>query len=204
MARPLAITLGAMLGVVLLCGCGSSSNQTAKQARIKAALRKLERELAAEKRAPLSHVTHGEDLLGVLTLFYEPAPPGVSKAEWHAALGHDRRIHQLEMEASVTSTGKATAIELATPAAVVRAGGQQLTEFEAGKRAVAQSGCLACHKIGANGNAGPGPDLTEVADRLPKQAIERTLIHPVAPMPSFKNLPPAKFHAIVAFLSELR
>jgi len=204
MARSHAVTLVALLGVVLLCGCGSSSNQTAKQARIETALRKLERELAAEKRAPLLHVTHGDDLLGVLTLFSEPAPPGVNKAEWQAALGHDRRIHQLEMEASVTPTGKATAIELATPAAVVRAGGQRLTEFEAGKRAVAQSGCLACHKIGANGNDGPGPDLTEVGGRLPPLAIARTLINPTAPMPSFKNLPPAKFHAIVAFLSELK
>ena len=29
-----------------------------------------------------------------------------------------------------------------------------------GKLVVAQSGCLACHKIGENGNGGPGPDLT--------------------------------------------
>ena len=27
-----------------------------------------------------------------------------------------------------------------------------------GKLVVAQSGCLACHKIGENGNDGPGPD----------------------------------------------
>src|SRR5258708_3182259 len=65
----------AALGLLVASvGCGSSSNQTAKQARIKAALRKLVRELTAEKRAPLLHVTHGEDLLGVLTLFSEPAP----------------------------------------------------------------------------------------------------------------------------------
>ena len=36
-----------------------------------------------------------------------------------------------------------------------------------GKLVVGQSGCLACHKIGENGNAGPGPPLTEIAARLP-------------------------------------
>jgi len=39
----------------------------------------------------------------------------------------------------------------------VQAGGAQLAEYEAGKKVVAQSGCLACHKIGENGNAGPRP-----------------------------------------------
>ena len=34
-------------------------------------------------------------------------------------------------------------------------------QYEPGKLVVAQSGCLACHKIGHNGNDGPGPDLTE-------------------------------------------
>ena len=65
-----------------------------------------------------------------------------------------------------------------------------LAEYEAGKKVVAQSGCEACHKIGDNGNAGPGPELTHIASRLPRQAIARTLVNPTAPMPSFKNLPP--------------
>ena len=66
---------------------------------------------------------------------------------------------------------------------------------------MAQSGCLACHKIGENGNDGPGPQLTEIGARLPAQAIARTLINPTAPMPSFKSLqqqPPEKFNALVA------
>src|ERR1700681_2736361 len=58
------------------------------------------------------------------------------------------------------NAGSPTAIELATPKAVLAAGGQTLSEYEAGKDVVAQTGCLACHKIGDNGNAGPGPDLT--------------------------------------------
>ena len=77
-------------------------------------------------------------------------------------------------------------------------------QYEAGKLVVAQSGCEACHKIGDNGNAGPGPNLTHIASRIPRQAIARTLVNPTAPMPSFKNLPPAKFQAIVNFLSQLK
>ena len=100
--------------------------------------------------------------------------------------------------------GSPTAIELATPASVKQAGGTTLQEFEAGKLVVAQSGCLACHKIGENGNAGPGPNLTHIASRLKSQGIARTLVNPTAPMPSFKELPPQKFKSVVAFLSLLK
>ncbi len=105
---------------------------------------------------------------------------------------------------SGANAGSPTAIEFATPAAVVEAGGTTRAQYEAGKLVVAQSGCEACHKIGDNGNAGPGPDLTHIASRIPRQAIARTLVNPTAPMPSFKNLPPAKFQAIVNFLSQLK
>jgi menaquinol-cytochrome c reductase cytochrome b/c subunit len=76
--------------------------------------------------------------------------------------------------------------------------------FESGKLVVAQSGCLACHKIGENGNDGPGPQLTHVAKDLPEAAIAQTLLNPTAPMPSFKNLPPEKFKALTAFLGQLK
>jgi menaquinol-cytochrome c reductase cytochrome b/c subunit len=36
-------------------------------------------------------------------------------------------------------------------------------QYEAGKEIAAGSGCLACHKIGENGNNGPGPELTHIA-----------------------------------------
>src|ERR671937_1139721 len=51
-------------------------------------------------------------------------------------------------------------------------------QYERGKDVAAASGCLACHKIGDNGNNGPGPPLTKVGARLPRQAIARTLINP--------------------------
>src|SRR5690349_16918756 len=38
-------------------------------------------------------------------------------------------------------------------------------EYEAGKLVAAQSGCLACHQFGENGNNGPGPKLTEIGAR---------------------------------------
>ena len=79
-----------------------------------------------------------------------------------------------------------------------------VAQFNEGRRVVVQSGCEACHKIGDDGNNGPGPELTHVADRLPRQAIARTLVNPTAPMPSFQNLPPKKFTAVVYFLSQLR
>ncbi len=102
------------------------------------------------------------------------------------------------------NAGSPTVIEMATPTAVTQAGGTTLAEYEAGKLVVASQGCLGCHKIGDNGNDGPGPNLTHVASRLPRQGIARTLVNPTAPMPSFKNLPPQKFKAAVEFLSQLK
>jgi quinol-cytochrome oxidoreductase complex cytochrome b subunit len=76
-------------------------------------------------------------------------------------------------------------------------------KYEAGKLVMAQSGCLACHKVGENGNDGPGPHLTEIADKLPKPAIRQTLENPTAPMPSYRNLPENKKAALVDFLAQL-
>jgi ubiquinol-cytochrome c reductase cytochrome b subunit/menaquinol-cytochrome c reductase cytochrome b/c subunit len=68
----------------------------------------------------------------------------------------------------------------------------------------AESGCLACHRIGTHGNRGPGPDLTYAGSELSRQAIERALNDPTQPMPSFSHLPKAKFAALVVFLSLLQ
>jgi menaquinol-cytochrome c reductase cytochrome b/c subunit len=77
-------------------------------------------------------------------------------------------------------------------------------QYEPGKLVAAQSGCLACHKIGENGNDGPGPDLSDIANKLPKAAILRTLENPTAPMPSYRSLDPEKKAALVDFLAQLR
>jgi menaquinol-cytochrome c reductase cytochrome b/c subunit len=77
-------------------------------------------------------------------------------------------------------------------------------QYEAGKLVVAQSGCLACHKIGENGNDGPGPELTDIAAKLPQDAIRRTLDNPTAPMPSYANMDEEKKTALVEFLGQLK
>lgn len=105
---------------------------------------------------------------------------------------------------SGASTGSPYAVEMPTPKRIVEAGGKELAEFEAGRKVVAQSGCLACHELGENGNNGPGPVLTEIGARIPRQGIARTLVNPTAPMPSFKYMPAKKFEAIVDFLSQLK
>ena len=76
-------------------------------------------------------------------------------------------------------------------------------KYEPGKLVAAQSGCLACHKIGENGNDGPGPELTDIGDKLLPGAIQRTLENPTAPMPSYRGLPEEKKTALVDFLSQL-
>jgi menaquinol-cytochrome c reductase cytochrome b/c subunit len=67
-----------------------------------------------------------------------------------------------------------------------------------------QSGCGACHRFGEAGNAGPGPELSKIGARLPPDAIARTLRSPTAPMPSYRDLPPDKFKALVDYLAGLR
>jgi menaquinol-cytochrome c reductase cytochrome b/c subunit len=77
-------------------------------------------------------------------------------------------------------------------------------QYEPGKLVAAQSGCLACHKIGENGNDGPGPELTNIGNVLAPPAIERTLENPTPPMPSYRDLPAEKKEALVAFLGQLK
>jgi len=93
---------------------------------------------------------------------------------------------------------------ITAPPAVVALGGKATAEFYFGRTVLAQSGCEGCHRIGGNGNDGPGPNLTAIGARLPALAIARTLVNPTAPMPSFASLPRKEFTAIVAFLSGLK
>jgi len=80
------------------------------------------------------------------------------------------------------------------------------SKYEDGKAVVAAAGCLACHKIGENGNT-LGPNLTEIGDRLGRDAIARTLVNPTAPMPSYANLreeKPEQFEQMVTFVASLK
>ena len=80
---------------------------------------------------------------------------------------------------------------------------QVAPQYEAGKQVVAQSGCLACHKLGENGNHGPGPDLTHIAQNIPRAAIIRSVEIGPGVMPSYRDLPPKKINQLADFLSSL-
>jgi menaquinol-cytochrome c reductase cytochrome b/c subunit len=77
-------------------------------------------------------------------------------------------------------------------------------EYEAGKEVAAQSGCLACHLFEHNGNAGPGPDLTHIGEKVPRAAIARSLEVGPGIMPSYADLPPAKKRDLIDFLASLQ
>jgi hypothetical protein len=94
--------------------------------------------------------------------------------------------------------------ELPTPTAVQRAGNRERREFAAGGTVFAQSGCLACHKIGDTGNPGPGQSLTHIGAQLSSPQIEHALLSPRQPMPSFRHLPARKLHDLIRFLTLMR
>jgi hypothetical protein len=154
------------------------------------------------------------------TAVYEPKrfPPYIERSEYFKAFGVGTLFVEVDLirgrVAGATpsppevehpeSIGGSTTIPIEPPSAVTRGGGRQLAEFYFGRAVTAQSGCLACHRIGETGNEGPGPDLTQVGAKLPARAIERAIVHPTAPMPSFRHLPKAELTAVVTFLSLLR
>jgi len=78
--------------------------------------------------------------------------------------------------------------------------------MEKGKAVAATSGCLGCHKIGENGNT-LGPNLTEIGDKLGRDAIARTLVNPTSPMPPYNQLRddnPEQFDQLVDYIASLR
>ena len=91
--------------------------------------------------------------------------------------------------------GAPTEIELATK-----------PQYKKGRDVVASSGCLGCHKIGDNGGT-IGPNLTQIGDRVGKDAIARTLVNPTSPMPSYAQLKtskPQEFNELVRYVASLK
>jgi mono/diheme cytochrome c family protein len=76
-------------------------------------------------------------------------------------------------------------------------------QYEPGKELVAQSGCLACHKIGDSGNGTLGPDLTHIGSRIPRNAILRSLQAGPGIMPSFQDFSRKQLNQISDFLASL-
>jgi menaquinol-cytochrome c reductase cytochrome b/c subunit len=75
--------------------------------------------------------------------------------------------------------------------------------YEPGKEVVQQAGCLSCHKLGENGNNGPGVELTHIGSRIPQSAIIRSLQIGPGIMPSYEDLPPKKQQDAAEFLASL-
>jgi quinol-cytochrome oxidoreductase complex cytochrome b subunit len=75
--------------------------------------------------------------------------------------------------------------------------------YKAGSEIVASSGCLACHKLGENGNNGPGPELTHIGARIPRAAIIRSVEIGPSIMPSYRDLSKKKLDELADFLSSL-
>jgi menaquinol-cytochrome c reductase cytochrome b/c subunit len=76
-------------------------------------------------------------------------------------------------------------------------------EYEPGKEVVASAGCLACHLVGENGNDGPGPELTHIAEKIPRAAIIRSLNVGPGIMPSYTGLSEKKLNEAADFLASL-
>jgi quinol---cytochrome c reductase cytochrome c subunit, bacillus type len=79
-------------------------------------------------------------------------------------------------------------------------------QFKKGQEVMAASGCLGCHKVGENGNT-LGPNLTNIGDRLGRQAIARTLLNPPSFMPNFSRLQkekPQEFDQLVRYVASLK
>ena len=75
---------------------------------------------------------------------------------------------------------------------------------ERGRDLVAASGCLGCHRLGSVGNPGPGPELTRIGGRLTQAEIERVLVDPTPPMPSFESMPARDRREVARYLAALR
>lgn len=77
-------------------------------------------------------------------------------------------------------------------------------KYEAGKALVAESGCLACHSIGENGaHGGLGPDLTDIGDKVPREAIKQSVVVGPGIMPSFQGLGEENLNAMADYLASL-
>ncbi len=144
-------------------------------------------------------------ILLFLLPFYDRSPERrIERRPIALAAGIATIIAMAFLTYSGAHTGSPNEVNMAPPASLTA---QEKTTFVAGEQVVGDSGCLACHVIGDNGNNGPGPILTHIGALLPAQAIASTLRNPTPPMPSFKDLAtkqPQKFQDLVGFLSLLQ
>jgi quinol---cytochrome c reductase cytochrome c subunit, bacillus type len=144
-------------------------------------------------------------ILLFLLPFYDRSPERrIERRPIALAAGLATIVAMAYLTYSGANTGSPNSVDLKPPSSL---SASEATTYRAGELVVGQSGCLACHVIGSNGNNGPGPPLTHIGSKLPAAAIASTLRNPTAPMPSFKSLAqqfPQKFNNLVGFLSLLQ
>jgi menaquinol-cytochrome c reductase cytochrome b/c subunit len=78
------------------------------------------------------------------------------------------------------------------------------TKGEPGRQVIVQSGCLACHQVGASGNRTLAPNLTHIGARLSRSAILRSLRGGPGIMPSFASLGERQLNEAADYLSQLK
>jgi menaquinol-cytochrome c reductase cytochrome b/c subunit len=144
-------------------------------------------------------------ILLFLLPFYDRSPErNIARRPVALAAGLTTIFAMAFLTYSGANTGSPNSVDLKPPSTL---SASQKANFTAGEEVVGQSGCLACHVIGDNGNNGPGPALTDIGSILRPAGIASTLRNPTAPMPSFSSLAkqyPSKFNNLVNFLSDLQ
>jgi mono/diheme cytochrome c family protein len=74
-----------------------------------------------------------------------------------------------------------------------------------GGELASSNGCLACHRVGDEGNAEPGSDLSTVGARRSTAEIRSALTQPPAGMPSYEGrLSAGEVDALTTYLAGLR
>jgi mono/diheme cytochrome c family protein len=110
---------------------------------------------------------------------------------------------------STTSTG-VTQQPGPSPSAAANAGPPSIIHVNlppgdrGGKLVVAQSGCLACHRIDHTGDGRLGPHLTHIGATMSRRSILRTLKAGPGIMPSFQNLGQEKLNRAASYLADLK
>lgn len=73
-----------------------------------------------------------------------------------------------------------------------------------GQRVITDNNCLACHRLGGEGNPSPGKDLTHIGSKLTAAKVRQALVAPPQGMPAYSQLPARDREAVVTYLSGLR
>ena len=136
-------------------------------------------------------IAHGPAAAAAVLRPQPGAPPG-APADRDDRLAADDRRDGLPHLPRAPPAGSPTEIDM-----------KVAPQYEAGKEVVAQSGCLACHKIGENGNNGPGPGTDPHRRPHPARgdpALGRNRAGHHALLP---DLPPKKLNELADFLSSL-